>query len=236
MGSDPLPLVMLPGLDGTGMVFEPLLDQLGATIAPRIVSYPTNEILGLFDYVELARNALPTESPFVLLAESFSGPIGLQLLTAPPDNLVGVIFVTTFARYPRPFLLDLARNLPQDALRGLFETRLGCRFFCLGAAPKSAVALFQQAISQVKTATLTSRLNLLAHLPPPPTAGFRGSCLYLQASQDHLVPSRATVEMQKVLPQMDISTLKGPHTILLAQPENGARLIQQFVHSLQETP
>lgn len=234
MGTQPLPLLMLPGLDGTGAIFTPLLDHLSASIAPQVVSYPANRNLNLLDYVELARNRCPSEKPFVLLAESFSGPVALQLLATPPVNLAGVVFVATFARYPRPLLLDLARKLPQEPLRKLFESRLGCRFFCLGTARGTAVTLFQKAMHQVTTATLTSRLHLLSLLPPPQQVPFTGPCLYLQASHDTLVPARAKDELLQILPHMKIATLKGPHTILLAQPEEGARQINQFVQAIEE--
>jgi pimeloyl-ACP methyl ester carboxylesterase len=225
---------MLPGLDGTGLIFAPLLDHLSASIVPRVVPYHTDKNLNLSDYVELVREQCPSGDPFVLLAESFSGPIAVRLLTDPPDNLAGVVFVATFVRYPKPFLLDVARKLPQKPLRKLFETALGCRYFCLGTARGTAVTLFQKAMQQVSTATLTSRLNLLAELPPPQQTFFNGPCLYLQASHDHLVPERAKDELLQILPQMEVATLKGPHTILLAQPESGARLINQFVQRVEE--
>lgn len=36
----PVPLLMLPGMDGTGRLFAPLLPHLPAAIDPRVLSYP----------------------------------------------------------------------------------------------------------------------------------------------------------------------------------------------------
>ena len=120
----------------------------------------------------------------MLLAESFSGPIGLQLLSEPPDNLKGVIFVATFARHPSPFFLDLGIYLSQKLLFNLFaKTPLG-RFFCLGGASADAVAIFREALEAVKLSVLSNRLKILAELPPPPETSFHGPCLYLQAGND----------------------------------------------------
>ena len=223
---------MLPGLDGTGMVFEPLLEYLPESIAPIVVRYPGDRPMTFQEHIDFNRARLPEDKPFVLLAESFSGPIGLQLLANPPANLVGVVFVATFDRYPKPFLLDLARLLPQGPLLRLFATNLLCRFFCLGSADREAVALFQKALASVKLSALSRRLKILAELPPPPETNFSGPCLYLQASHDRLVPERAAARLQHHLPQMQLDQIAGPHIILLARPEAGARAISTFVESL----
>jgi pimeloyl-ACP methyl ester carboxylesterase len=225
-------LLLLPGLDGTGLVFEPLLAQLPAEIEAQVVRYPVDRLMSFQEHVAFVRKQFPKKKPFVLLAESFSGPIGLQLLAEPPANLIGVILVATFAHYPSPFLLDAGRFLPQGLLLKLFSTPLFSRCFCLGGAPGAAVKLFRRALGSVKLNVLSHRLQLLAELPPPPDASFSGACLYIQASNDRLVPSRAVTPLQKHLPQLQVEQLSGPHIILLAQPEAGARLIGDFVAAL----
>ena len=229
-------LLLLPGLDGTGLVFEPLLEHLPSTIDPVIVRYPGDTPMSFQEHIDFAGARLPDDKPFVLLAESFSGPIALQLLAEPPANLVGVVFVATFERYPKPFLLDLARLLPQGPLLRLFATSLLCRFFCLGSADRQALALFQKALASVKLSALSQRLKILAELPPPPETSFSGPCLYLQASHDRLVPERAATRLQRHLPQMQLERIPGPHIILLARPEEGARAISNFIDSLSEQP
>jgi len=236
MASQQTTLILLPGLDGTGLVFEPLLEYLPSTIDPVIVRYPGDTPMSFREHVDFARARLPDEKPFILLAESFSGPIGLQLLAEPPENLVGVIFVATFERYPRPFLLDVTRLLPQGPLLRMFATSLLCRFFCLGSANREAVALFQKALASVKLSALSQRLKILAELPPPPETSFSGPCLYLQASHDRLVPERAAARLQMHLPQMLLERIPGPHIILLARPEEAARAISNFIDSLSEQP
>ncbi|WP_457676365.1 hypothetical protein [Thiolapillus sp.] len=39
-------LVLLPGMDGSGLLFEPLLKAIPKGIAVRVISYPGNERLG----------------------------------------------------------------------------------------------------------------------------------------------------------------------------------------------
>jgi pimeloyl-ACP methyl ester carboxylesterase len=234
MTSHQTTLIMLPGLDGTGLVFEPLLKHLPEEIDAQVVRYPTDRAMSFQEHVDFARKKLPKKKPFVLLAESFSGPIGLQLLSEPPNNLIGVIFVATFARHPSPFLLDLGIYLSQKLLFNLFaKTPLG-RFFCLGGASADAVAIFREALEAVKLSVLSNRLKILAELPPPPETSFSGPCLYLQAGNDRLIPERAIIPLQQHLPQLQVEQLAGPHIILLAHPESGAKLISDFISSLTD--
>ncbi|MBE0577766.1 MAG: hypothetical protein IH613_17950 [Desulfuromonadales bacterium] len=227
-------LLLLPGLDGTGLVFGPLLTHLPAEIETQLVHYPADQLMSLQEHVAFAKKQFPKKKPFVLLAESFSGPIGLQLLADPPDNLTGVIFVATFAHYPSPFFLDAGRLLPQGLLLKLFSSTLFSRFFCLGKASADAVKLFRKALKSVKLNVLSHRLQILSELPPPPDTTFSGPCLYIQASNDRLVASRAVAPLQRHLPQLQVEKIHGPHIILLAQPERGARLISGFIASLAD--
>lgn len=226
-------LVLLPGLDGTGLVFEPLLEYLPEDVDAQIVRYPTDRVMSLQEHVDFARKQLPRKKPFVLLAESFSGPIGLQLLSEPPGNLVGVIFVATFVRYPSPFFLDLGLHLPQTLIFNLFAKSPLGRLFCLGGASADAVAIFREALESVKLNVLSNRLKILAELPPPPETSFSGPCLYLQADKDRLIPERAVIPLQQHLPQLQIEQTSGPHITLLAHPKSGARLISEFIAGLK---
>jgi pimeloyl-ACP methyl ester carboxylesterase len=225
-------LLLLPGLDGTGLVFEPLVTHLPAEIETQLVRYPADRLMSLQEHVAFAKKQCPKKKPFVLLAESFSGPIALQLLADPPENLIGVIFVATFAHYPSPFLLDAGRMLPQGLLLKLFTTTLFSRFFCLGKASADAVKLFRKALKSVQLNVLSQRLKILAELPPPPEITFSGPCLYIQASNDRLVSSRAVAPLQRHLPQLQVEKIHGPHIILLAEAQRGARLISDFIASL----
>lgn len=229
-------LLLLPGLDGTGLVFEPLLKHLPEDIEPRIVRYPTDRIMSFQEHVDFARKQIPKAKPFVLLAESFSGPIGLQILSEPPENLKGVLFVATFARHPSPFFLDVGLYLPQRLLLNLFSKTFLGRFFCLGGASADAVDTFQKALKSVKLSVLANRLKILAELPPPPETNFSGPCLYLQAKGDRLVPERAVIPLQQLLPKLQIEQVPGPHITLLAHPESGAWIISHFISELTDAP
>ncbi len=45
-------LILLPGLDGTGILFEPLVRALPSHLSPVIIAYATQETLGYAELVE----------------------------------------------------------------------------------------------------------------------------------------------------------------------------------------
>lgn len=111
-------LVLLPGLDGTGRLFAPLIKALAVHgIAARVIGYPAHESLGYAELERRVRAQLPDARSFVLLAESFSGPIALRIGAAPPDTMKGLILSTTFAARPTSLLGPLAGGVRWARLR-----------------------------------------------------------------------------------------------------------------------
>lgn len=96
-----LPLLLLPGLDGTGRLYDEFSAALPSQIDLRPLSYPADEALGYDELAERVRSELPTE-PWVLIGESFSGPLALKLAAERPAGLMGLVLVATFGRRPLP--------------------------------------------------------------------------------------------------------------------------------------
>ena len=82
--------VLLPGLDGTGLLFKPLKAAIPTETPIALVSYPTWTPYSYQALVTLVSAAVPTNAPYVLIAESFSGPIAIQVAATvehPPSAL-----------------------------------------------------------------------------------------------------------------------------------------------------
>ncbi len=58
-------LVLLPGLDGTGDLFAPLVDALDPNVPTQIVRYPLADASDYATCEAIARAALPTDRPYV---------------------------------------------------------------------------------------------------------------------------------------------------------------------------
>jgi pimeloyl-ACP methyl ester carboxylesterase len=92
-------LVMLPGLDGTGRLFRPLVATLSGVEA-KVVSYPNDKALSLDEHARWVIRHLP-DGKAALLAESFSGLVALRVLQEALSRIAAVIFVGAFAEPPR---------------------------------------------------------------------------------------------------------------------------------------
>lgn len=94
-------LVLLPGMDGTGRLFAPLLSRLDDRLEPVVIAYPGHEQLDYDQLHEFVRARLPKGEPFILLGESFSGPVAITLAATAPTGLCGLILCATFMRFRR---------------------------------------------------------------------------------------------------------------------------------------
>ncbi|NWJ41976.1 MAG: alpha/beta hydrolase [Geothrix sp.] len=226
----PLLLVLLPGMDGTGLMFEPFVKAL-AGFEARVVRYPAT-MTAYPDCVAFARQQLPTDQPFLLLGESFSGPVAIALAAEAPEGLVGLVLCSSFARNPRPewlWLRPLLRLLPPLQLPLPLLRRLLLGRGAAGELVRLTTAMlphFPTAAMKGRTLAVAAvdHTALLDRIPVP--------MLALCASHDRLVPKRAAAWIQAHRSQLDITTLQGPHWLLQTRPEACLRAIQAFVDLL----
>ena len=222
-------LVLLPGLDGTGDLFEPLLARLAPSIEPVVVRYPLAEPLGYEALTAVARRALPPTGPYLILGESFSGPIAAQLAAERPGDFRGLILCASFVSSPmahlRPFewLLDLgpvrslARWLAPRTLLGRFET-------------PELRALLRRTLSRLPRSVLVARIRaVLAANSIAAFARCRAPTLYLQGTEDTLLPLSCVDEICRLAPKTRIVKIAAPHCVLQCAPDEAARAISEFL-------
>jgi len=77
----------MPGLDGTGALFENFATAAPDAMAPVVASYPPDEAMSYEQLAPIATAMLPTGGRCILVAESFSGPLALRVAAgAPPGD------------------------------------------------------------------------------------------------------------------------------------------------------
>lgn len=222
-------LVLLPGMDGTGELFGPLIAAIGPDIPTTVVSYPSTECLTYPELASLVGSRLPRE-PFVLLGESFSGPVAISLAATNPPGLQGVILSCSFASSPRPLasmavpLLSLPLPVPPSwslapALLGTASTR-ELRAALAAVLAKVGNRVLRHRLGEAMRSDVRSSL-----------ARVRVPLLYLQASSDLVVPSACASQVQAVQPNARVQTVRGPHLLLQANPAESAKAIREFIAS-----
>jgi pimeloyl-ACP methyl ester carboxylesterase len=220
-------LVLLPGLDGTGTMFAPLQETLGPGITPRVVSYG-NASQNYAQHITLARAALPPKGPYLILGESFSGPVAVALAGKAPPGLLGIVLCASFIRCPRPTLARLRPLLPLVSRVGS-KPRL-VSFLLMGRyATPELRSLEASALAQVSQATLEGRLRAVSKVDVTAAARtVRVPCLYLRATEDRVVPAAASEAVAGAIPQCTVRDVEGPHLLLQTRPAECANAIRAF--------
>jgi pimeloyl-ACP methyl ester carboxylesterase len=94
-------IMLLPGLDGTGELFERLTPHLAADFRVSVVRYPNDPTLGYGGYIDLVRKAIGNRE-IILLGESFSGPVAIRIASGLGAQIRGLVLAATFITPPWP--------------------------------------------------------------------------------------------------------------------------------------
>ncbi|WP_426400893.1 alpha/beta fold hydrolase (plasmid) [Ralstonia sp. R-29] len=228
----PVTLVLLPGMDGTGRLFQPLLAEMNKGIEPKVITYPESEPLtyeALLPRIQAAVQAI--DGPYVVLGESFSGPLAIEIAASRPLGMRGLILCCTFARNPHPRMRPLrsALNLlPFNvAIASIGSRLLFGRFFT-----QPLHRMFQQAVATVTPAVFRVRLRSVLEVDVTDNlAAVQVPLLYLQGAQDNVVPRSAAALIQQIRSDTQLVEMDAPHCLLQAVPRDAARVIADFVAS-----
>ena len=231
-----LTILLLPGMDGTGSLFEPFAAALGKEFRVQVVGYPATGELGYAELERHVRGHLPKDGPFVILGESFSGPIAVSLAASCPPGLAGIVLCSTFVRNPRPafgWLRHFIGALPVKlAPLPVLDALLLGRF-----STPALRSLLGAAMSSVSAQALRSRLRAVLSTDVSEKLGaVRVPSLYLLATHDRVVPASSLRHIQDVLPTVWVEPIDAPHFLLQAAPAEAADALARFMTPLQNPP
>ena len=229
-------LVVLPGLDGTGRLlveFAAAARQSFESVV--VVSYPPDAPLDYSALERMARQALPHATPFVLLAESFSGPIALSIAATPPANLVALVLSTTFARNPVRLLRPFAPWTRLAPVRAVPLALMSWWLLGHWATPTRQSAL-RAALHDVSPDVLRIRAAAALRIDVTPCLSrIHMPVLYVRATNDRLILAAAGEQILRALPQAELIELVGPHMLLQATPDAVARAVVAFASAVVST-
>lgn len=228
-------LVLLPGMDGTASLFAPFVAALGSEFQIVRVVYPNVGALGYSELEAVARAALPV-GPYVLLGESFSGPIAISLAASASNQLKGLVLCCTFARNPHPLFSGLRPLVGFFPLALVPVSVLG-RILLGRFSTQPLRSALTQALAQVSGSALRTRLQaVLGADVSTKLAAVKVPVLYLRASQDLVVPASASRLAVKLNPSLKVVELDAPHFLLQAAPSEAAEVVAAFVREAQNSP
>ncbi len=228
-------LVLLPGLDGTGILFNNLVDQLEEKFQIVRISYPPSTDHSLDDLAEIVKNKIEDPHKTLLLAESFSGLVALTLLEKWSIYPKGIIFGMCFVDPPCKALLRLVSKFQCRRIPWAYVPNFMYRKFCLGnSATREQIKNLKQVLSEVSPGVFLHRLRLIETFRiSEKTKKFNIPCLYVQATNDRLVSSKSAGWFAKNFSPFSLKQIAGPHFLFQSKAKQGAVCILDFDQYLE---
>ncbi len=229
--------LLLPGIDGSGRLFAPLLAAEPRGLAPEVVPYPPDRLLGYDALAALVRERLPA-GPFLLVAESFSGPLAVQLAAERPPGLAGLVLAATFLHRPLDALLHPVRGLVGAGLFGLPMPALLVRHLMAGHdAPRLLVSEVQAAVAAVSPAVLAHRAAEALRVDVREDfTRVSVPILWLAPTGDRLIRTGAADEALALRPDVELVRLASPHMVLQRCPHASLAHIEELAARVSAAP
>ncbi len=224
-------LILLPGMDGTGILFEPFLKSLAQDISTRVIRYPCDKELSYNELVSFVQKQLPKDKEFILLAESFSGPIAYKLVNN--KKLKAIIFVASFIQPPNK-LLVLSKILPVSFFIPKQLPDMLLKFLLGPLASKEICKLVNKSLLKVKNHVFAFRLKEMEKLSKNNAETINKS-IYIQAISDNLVSAEHAVIIKQVSKESKIYKVEGSHFVLQVNPEKYSEIVKNEIDLLTRT-
>lgn len=225
-------LILLPGLDGTGKLFEPLLSYLPDKIDTQVIVYPNDTLLTYIELTEFVMSKLPKDENYILLAESFSGMVAYSIAQKIPKNLSSIIFVASFIENPRPNVLKILTTLPFKFLYYISPPKLVLNYiFCNKIATPIFLSKFQTILKSMPLEVLLWRLKQISSLKKA-SEKINIEIYYLYAKKDKLVPKKVLPIFNRLFNKSMIYTLNNGHLVLQCMPYESAKIIAEIYQSI----
>jgi pimeloyl-ACP methyl ester carboxylesterase len=220
------PLVLVPGMDGTGRLFYRQVPLLARSF--RVATYAlrndASSMATLVDDLERVIVAVaPETGRATVVGESFGGALAMSFALARPGQVDRLVVLNSFPYFAPQFRLRLARYglglIPWGAL-SLIRRATAFRLHS-AHTHRDEIRRFMQMTAAASRAGYLNRLQLLMsydlrgrlHELRPPT-------LFLAADQDHLVPSVTQARlMAERVPNATVRVLEGHGHICLIAPD-----------------
>lgn len=229
--NEKITIVLLPGLNGTAGLFDPLLSVATDEYELMVISYPTHQVKS---YEELTGYVLEKidsiNGRFVVIGESFSGPIATSISAKGIDGLIGTILVATFSSAP---YFTFAKYLPWGLIFKLAKFLYWLRIKLSDAKKSGILKTASIELQKVDPAVLAARTR--AALAVDVSKELQKSTVpmvYFRAKYDVIVPTWNLKKILTLKPDIKIITFNTQHFILQSAPQEAWNAIHKFIKEI----
>jgi pimeloyl-ACP methyl ester carboxylesterase len=230
-------LLLLPGLEGSGDLFDALIEELGPRFDTQVVRYPA----ACYSYADAEREVravLPASRSCILLAESFSTPLAIELAAKLPSAVDALILCNGFASSPLSGIESMMAIAASPWFFHIPLTTIAAQTFLVGSdAPDGVTETVQRTIAPVAPATLAARFGAVLRCDAREALQkLAQPILYLYATRDRLIGAAGVNQILRLRPDIPIERIDGPHLLLQTQPRRSAEIITRFISTAVPAP
>ena len=227
-------ILLLPGMDGSGELLREFVGALPVGVETTVVHYPGDHVLTYVELEELVRAAMPVGEEFVLLAESFSTPLAIQIAAGNPAGLKALVLVAGFATNPSyPWLPWFGSLLLPGRMRLRLPDLVVRRALLGPAASHDFLNDVRKALLSMSPEVFSSRLDSIFSCDSRKALKeVNVPTLYLQATKDRVVPTRCLDEILTAKADVRVARIDGPHLLLQREPRQAAGVVTNFIQQL----
>lgn len=226
-------LLLLPGLDGTGKLFDPLIRNLPAWIKPVVVSYPQDKQYGYQELKAIVSKSLPINDDFVILGESFSGPLAVMAAAGKPKGLHGLILCASFVKKPFKLIPSWIRLFSVGPIYQLWPASIKLRAMLKRGAYRGLVENALDAIKTVRSDVIAERVKAILTVDiEQDFVRVDVPILYLASRKDHLIKKHNVAGMRTLKPTMMVAEIDTQHFLLQLEPKKSAVQIERFMETI----
>lgn len=224
----------MPGMDGTGALFDPVINALPTKSATTVLRYPTDRVLGYEALTDWAWPQLPVNEPFVIVAESFSGPLAVLLAAKRPKGLRAMVLCASFIKAPQPWAGAWMNPLIQPLLFRVTPSRIRSLFLLGASANPSLRRAVHEALETPSPIVLSHRAREIMRVDvSAELSTLEMPVLYIQANEDYLVSGKSLHCIQQAYPDVQVVVIGGPHLLLQASSKEAITAILGFADGLE---
>lgn len=230
------PLIYIPGMDGTGLLFyrqARLLAHRFRVITFRLRDEAPDMATLVADVITQLNRAVPDGTPAIVVGESFGGALAMRFALAHPERVRRLVILNSFARItPKIKLyagitgLHLVPWRTMQIVRRLTASRLQSKH-----THAEEIKRFLMLTAATTRIGYLNRLRILTQYDiRDDLASLNMPTLFLAADQDHLIPSveQATYMSSKV-PHATMRILEGyGHGCFLAPDLDLDQLLKEW--------
>jgi pimeloyl-[acyl-carrier protein] methyl ester esterase len=228
-----LPVLVLPGIDGTAPIRDGLMSALKRRGPADLFVYPHDPRLGYRELADLVTGAAP-DGRFHILAESFGGPLAVEIAAGLGERVAGLALAVTFLRFRHASVLRGVAKAGKVDWAPLFLIEAVNLGRWSTPALREAV---RETVSAVPGETLQARAVEALSVDKRETfAGLSCPTLYLHASEDRLFPAAYAREAKALRPEVEVEALEGPHMLLETHTDAAVAIIEAFLARCEAAP